>query len=126
MSDFIACHHGRSLTLYFYNVYCNNGGDPANREAFTYNGKLPRTREQVIVMMADAVEAASRTLKDYSEESISNLVEKIMANRFDDSQLMEADISFRDINVVKESFKIYLQQIYHARIAYPKRQQSKG
>ena len=76
--------------------------------------------------MADAVEAASRTLKDYSEESISNLVEKIMANRFDDSQLMEADISFRDINVVKESFKIYLQQIYHARIAYPKRQQSKG
>ncbi|MBQ6073495.1 MAG: HDIG domain-containing protein [Bacteroidales bacterium] len=126
VSDFIACHHGRSLTLYFYNVYCNNGGDPANREAFTYNGKLPRTREQVIVMMADAVEAASRTLKDYSEENISNLVEKIMANRFDDSQLMEADISFRDINVVKESFKIYLQQIYHARIAYPKRQQSKG
>ncbi len=88
--DFIASHHGKSLTLYFYNVYCNNGGDPSNKAAFTYNGKLPRTKEQVVVMMADAV---------------------------------EADISLRDINLVKESFKRYLMQIYHARIAYPKRQQ---
>lgn len=124
VSDFIASHHGKSLTLYFYNVYCNNGGDPSNKEAFTYNGKLPRTKEQVVVMMADAVEAASRTLKDYSEESISALVEKILASRFDDSQLAEADISIRDINLVKESFKRYLMQIYHARIAYPKRQKT--
>ena len=123
VSDFIACHHGRSVTLYFYNVYCNAGGDPANKEAFTYNGKLPRTKEQVVVMMADAVEAASRTLKDYSEESISALVDKILESRLDDSQLTEADISLRDINIVKDSFKRYLQQIYHARIAYPKRQQ---
>ncbi|MBR5099942.1 MAG: HDIG domain-containing protein [Bacteroidales bacterium] len=122
VTDFIACHHGRSVTLYFYNVYCNNGGDPANKEAFTYNGILPRTKEQVVVMMADAVEAASRTLKDYSEESISALVERILAAKFDDSQLAEADISLKEINVVKESFKRYLQQIYHARIAYPKRQ----
>ncbi|MBQ5435520.1 MAG: HDIG domain-containing protein [Bacteroidales bacterium] len=122
VTDFIACHHGRSVTLYFYNVYCNNGGDPANKAAFTYNGILPRTKEQVVVMMADAVEAASRTLKDYSEESISALVDRIMANRFDDSQLAEADISIRDINQVKKSFKTYLMQIYHARIAYPKRQ----
>ena len=122
VSDFIACHHGRSVTLYFYNVYCNNGGDPANREAFTYNGILPKSKEQVVVMMADAVEAASRSLKDYSEESISALVDKIMTNRFDDSQLAEANISIKDINTVKESFKRYLQQIYHARIAYPKRQ----
>ena len=121
VSDFIASHHGRSVTLYFYNVYCNTGGDPANKAPFTYNGKLPRTREQVVVMMADAVEAASRTLKDYSEESISALVEKILASRFDDSQLAEADISLREINLVKSSFKRYLQQIYHARIAYPKR-----
>lgn len=126
VTDFIACHHGKSLTLYFYNVYCNAGGDPANKEPFTYNGKLPRTKEQVVVMMADAVEAASRTLRDYSEESISALVERIMTNRFDDSQLAEADISIRDINIVKESFKRYLQQIYHARIAYPKRQQTPG
>lgn len=121
VADFIASHHGRSLTSYFYNVYCNSGGDPADKTAFTYNGKLPRTKEQVVVMMADAVEAASRTLKDYSEESISALVEKILAAKLDDSQLAEADISLRDINLVKASFKRYLQQIYHARIAYPKR-----
>ena len=122
--DFIASHHGKSLTLYFYNVYCNSGGDPSNKEAFTYDGKLPKTKEQVVVMRADAIEAASRTLKDYSEESISALVEKILASRLDDSQLAEADISLRDINLVKESFKRYLMQIYHARIAYPKRQPS--
>ena len=82
--DFIASHHGRSRTLYFYNVYCNGGGDPANTEPFTYNGILPKTKEQVVVMMADAVEAASRSLKDYSEESISQLVERILASRFED------------------------------------------
>lgn len=122
VTDFIASHHGRSMTLYFYNVYCNNGGDPGNKEPFTYKGKLPRSKEQVVVMMADAVEAASRSLKDYSEESISDLVDKILALKFDDSQLAEADISIREINLVKESFKRYLGQIYHARIAYPKRQ----
>ena len=74
------------------------------------------------MMMADAVEAASRTLKDYSEESISNLVERILASRFDDNQLAQADISFKEIREVKASFKQYLQQIYHARIAYPKQQ----
>ncbi len=120
--DFIASHHGRSKTLYFYNVYCNAGGDPANTEPFTYNGKLPETKEQVVVMMADAVEAASRSLKDYSEQSISNLVERILASRLDDSQLARADISLKEIGEVKASFKRYLQQIYHARIAYPKRQ----
>ncbi len=120
--DFIASHHGRSKTLYFYNVYCNAGGDPANTDPFTYNGKLPETKEQVVVMMADAVEAASRSLKDYSEQSISNLVERILASRLDDSQLARADISLREIGEVKASFKRYLQQIYHARIAYPKRQ----
>ncbi len=123
VADFIASHHGHSLTLYFYNSYCNAGGDPANKEPFTYDGKLPRTKEQVVVMMADAVEAASRTLKDYSEESISDLVERILKNKFDDSQLAEAAISIKEINTVKASFKQYLQQIYHARIAYPKRQQ---
>ena len=121
MTAFIASHHGRSRTQYFYNVYCNAGGDPANVAPFTYNGQLPRTREQVIVMMADAVEAASRTLEDYSEERISALVDRILDSKADESQLQEADISLREIGVVKASFKQYLQQIYHARIAYPKR-----
>lgn len=119
--DFIRTHHGHSKTMYFYNRYCNEGGDPSNLAPFTYDGGLPTTKEQAIVMMADAVEAASRTLKSYSYESISTLVESILAGRLSDEQLVNADISFREIGVVKESLKQYLMQVYHARIVYPKR-----
>ena len=117
--DFITSHHGRSQTGYFYTQYCNEGGDPADIDAFTYQGTLPTAKEQVVVMMADAVEAASRTLKDYSAESISRLVEGITSQRISDSQLIMADISIKEINVVKAVFKKHLQEIYHARIAYP-------
>lgn len=117
--DFIKTHHAKSLTLYFYAQYCNNGGDPANTEPFSYHGMLPVTKEQVVVLMADAVEAASRSLKDYSAESISNLVENIIGKRLNDSQLVEADISIKDIEIVKRIFKDHLNQIYHGRIAYP-------
>ena len=123
VTDFIATHHGQSLTAYFYNMYCNNGGDPSNKDAFRYHGRLPESKEQVILMMADAVEAASRTLKSYTEESISELVENILALKFDVSQMACADISVKDVNTVKESFKDYLKQIYHARIAYPQLKQ---
>lgn len=119
--DFIKTHHARTLTAYFYNVYCNAGGDSQNVEPFTYQGELPTTKEQVIVLMADAVEAASRTLKDYNQESISNLVESIIAKRLSDSQLVNADISIKDITKVKEIFKQHLLQVYHARIIYPER-----
>lgn len=119
--DFIRTHHAKSQTLYFYNVYCNNGGDPENKEAFTYHGQYPRTKEQVVVLMADAVEAASRSLQEYTEESISALVEKIVAARLAEEQLVEAEISIKEINTVKEMFKAQLMQIYHARIAYPER-----
>ncbi len=117
--DYITSHHGRSQTGYFYTQYCNEGGDPADIDAFTYQGTLPTSKEQVVVMMADAVEAASRTLKDYSAESISKLVEGITSQRISDSQLAMADISIKEINVVKAVFKKHLQEIYHARIAYP-------
>ena len=117
--DFITSHHGRSQTAYFYMQYCNNGGDPSNKEDFTYQGTLPTAKEQVVMMMADAVEAASRTLKDYSAESISKLVDGITSQRISDSQLAMADISIKEINVVKAVFKKHLQEIYHARIAYP-------
>lgn len=123
VADFITSHHGRSQTGYFYTQYCNNGGDPANKDAFTYQGTLPTAKEQVVVMMADAVEAASRTLKDYSAESISKLVDGITSQRISDSQLAMADISIKEINVVKAVFKKHLQEIYHARIAYPAKKQ---
>ena len=84
-----------------------------------YHGELPRSKEQVIVLMADAVEAASRSLKDYTPESISNLVDSITGKRLSDSQLVEADISIKDIEIVKRMFKERLEQVYHERIAYP-------
>lgn len=120
--DFITSHHGHSQTLYFYNKFCNDGGDPALIDQFTYKGTLPTTCEQVTVMMADAVEAASRSLKDYSKESISDLVENILGRRISESQLAMADISIREINIIKDLFKKQLGEIYHARIAYPKQQ----
>lgn len=119
--DFIRTHHAKSQTLYFYNVYCNNGGDPQNKDPFTYHGEFPHSKEQVVVLMADAVEAASRSLKEYTEESISALVEKIIAARLAEEQLVEAEISIKEINTVKEMFKAQLMQMYHARIAYPER-----
>ena len=125
VSDFILTHHGRTLTEYFYNVYCNAGGDPSGKEPFTYGGMLPQTKEQAILMLCDAVEAASRTLKSYTEESVSALVENIYAGKMSAGQFAEADITFKELSIVKDSLKTYILQIHHARIAYPKRK-SKG
>ena len=119
--DFIRTHHAKSQALYFYNKYINEGGTPENIDVFTYPGPLPTTKEQVIVLMADAVEAASRTLQDYSVESIDALVDKIIAQRLSDSQLVDANISMKEINTVKRVFKDYLHRIYHERIKYPDR-----
>lgn len=119
VTDFIRTHHARTLTYYFYAEYCNGGGDPDNREPFTYHGELPTTKEQVAVMMADSVEAASRSLKSYSAESISEMVDAVTANKLNDSQLINADISIKDIARIKAVFKSRLEQVYHERIAYP-------
>lgn len=121
VTDFIRSHHGLSRAGYFYTQYCNEGGDPANVAPFTYDGALPKTKEQAILMIADSVEAASRTLKDYSQESISELVDRIVAAKSAEGQFDEADITIAEIGKVKNSLKTSLQQIYHARISYPKR-----
>lgn len=122
--DFILTHHGKTQTLYFYNQYVNSGGDPSNIDKFTYNGNLPVSKEQVIVMMADAVEAASRSLKDYSSETISVLVEKMVDERISENQLVESFISIKEINLMKEVFKLKLSQAYHTRVVYPERNKS--
>ena len=74
-------------------------------------------------MLCDAIEAASRSLKDYSHQSISDLVERIVKAKMDDGQFEEADISLKELNLVKSVLKDYLQQIYHARVAYPRRKE---
>ena len=88
---------------------------------FFYDGVKPSTKEQVILMIADAVEAASRSLKGYSQDSISRLVDKLIDGKAAAGQFTDADISLREINTVKDVLKAYLQQMYHSRVAYPRR-----
>lgn len=120
VTSFIKTHHAHSMTGYFYTTYVKSGGDPENKMPFTYNGELPTTEEQVIVMMSDALEAASRTLKDYSQESISALVESIVSARVAEGMLVNADIPVSHITRMKGIFVRHLTQIYHERITYPK------
>ena len=119
--EFIETHHGTTCTAYFYNKYLVEGGSEDDRIEFCYDGVKPKTKEQVILMLCDAVEAASRSLKNYSAESISELVDRITAGKIDDGQLSESEISLSELNVAKDVMKTYLQQMYHARVAYPKR-----
>jgi len=121
VTDFIKTHHGTSNTGYFYTKYLNDGGDPNDVDSFFYNGEKPHSKEQVILMICDSVEAASRTLKDNSPETFSDFVEGIVAGKIKLGQLDEADISIKQLNTVKEVLKGYLSQIYHERVVYPKR-----
>ncbi len=118
--DMIASHHGTTKTMFFYTQYCNAGGDPANTEPFTYKGKLPENKEEVVLMFADSVEAASRSLNDYSQQSIAALVNRIMDGKIADGQIAKGDITLGEIDKLKQIFTENLQQIYHGRIAYPK------
>ena len=99
--------------------HINSGGDPSDAHLFTYEGIMPKYKEQVVVMMADAVEAASRSLRDYSEESISGLVERVVEERISDGQLLEAEISLKEIKMVKDVFKQRLSGMYHSRMVKP-------
>lgn len=119
--DFIACHHGTTTTGYFYTKYLNEGGDPSAVADFTYPGPLPVSKEQVILMLCDALEAASRTLKDFSAESVGSFVEKICSDKSRAGQFDSAGISMRELDTVKQTLKSYIVQVHHGRIAYPKR-----
>lgn len=121
IQDFILTHHGTSNTSYFYNKYLNEGGDPNDVSDFFYPGRKPQTKEQIILMICDTLEAASRTLKDNSAATFSTFVENIVASKMKSGQFDEADISIKDLNTVKETLKSYLSQIYHERVVYPQR-----
>ena len=121
IQDFILTHHGTSNTSYFYNKYLNEGGDPNDVSDFFYKGRKPQTKEQIILMICDTLEAASRTLKDNSAATFSVFVENIVASKMKIGQFDQADISIKDLNTVKEMLKAYLSQIYHERVVYPQR-----
>ena len=122
IKDFIRTHHGTSAAGYFLTTYLNDGGDPADVDDFYYKGIRPMTKEQVVLMICDSVEAASRSLKDYSYDTISALVDRLVDSKIADGQFADADISLKEVEVVKKEIKAYLQQMYHTRIAYPKRE----
>ena len=88
---------------------------------FYYDGVKPTTKEQVILMLCDTIEAASRSLKDYSKENISSLVDRIVEGKVNDGQFTNADVSLRELNTLKDVIKAYLTQMYHSRVKYPPR-----
>ena len=120
IKDFISTHHGTGLTKYFYINYCNEHPDEqVDKEMFQYPGPNPFTREQAILMMADTVEAASRSLKEYTEESISALTNKLIDSQVAGGFFRECPITFRDIALAKSVLIERLKSIYHTRISYP-------
>ena len=120
---FITTHQGRTKTKYFYNSYVNaNPGITPDENVFMYPGPIPFSKETAILMMADAVEARSRTLGEYTEKSISEMIENMIDSQIADGQLKDAPISFRDVETVKKVFTEKIKNIYHNRITYPELQ----
>ena len=121
ISDFISTHHGEGLTMYFYVKYKNAHPDEdVDPEPFRYPGPNPFTREQAVLMMCDTVEAASRSLKEYTEENISKLVNTLIDRQVSENYFRDCPITFRDITVAKQTLIERLKSIYHTRIQYPK------
>ncbi len=118
--DFIATHHGTSTPKYFYNSWKNaNPGKEIDSAAFSYPGPNPFSKETAILMMADTVEAASRSLPEYTEETIRKLVNKLIDSQMQEGLFQKAPITFREVDMIKELFVEKLQTIYHSRIVYP-------
>lgn len=118
--DFIATHHGTSMTYYFYKKFTEkNPRDPEKEKDFVYPGPKPFSKETAIVMMADAVEASSRSLDKQTDESINELVERILLLKEQEGQFSDVPFTFRDMSDIKSAFKRRLATMYHGRIAYP-------
>lgn len=120
IKDFIAQHHGAGKAKYFYTLTCNAHPDEEIDPApYTYPGPNPNTKETSILMMADSTEAASRSLTDHSDESISNLVNRIIDSQIADGLMKDSPISFRDVEKIKQCFISRLCTMYHSRVKYP-------
>jgi glutamyl-tRNA synthetase len=120
VKDFIATHHGTGPTRYFYTIYKNEHPDQEPpKEAFYYPGPNPFSKETAILMMADTIEAASHSLTEYSESSISDLVEKLIGRQIQEGAYKNVPITFQELEIIKSVFKQKLKSIYHTRIAYP-------
>ena len=126
IKDFILTHHGASMVRYFYVQAVNKYGEEnVDKAKFTYPGPNPFTREQAILMMSDAIEASSRSLKEYTTEAITELVNRIIDGQVANGAFVNCPITFRDISEAKQTFIDSLQVIYHTRISYPEIKQPK-
>lgn len=118
--DFIAQHHGKGTTKYFYTMACKaNPEGEVDPGPYTYPGPNPQSKETAIVMMADACEAATRSLKEPDEATITAIVDRIVSSQLKDGLLNEAPITLREISIVKQAFINRLRSMYHQRIEYP-------
>lgn len=118
--NFILTHHGTSLTRYFYNTYCNaHPNEEVDKTLFQYPGPKPTTKEAAIVMMADAIEARSRSIEDFSEKSIAELVDQMIDTQIADGQFSETPLSFKDVEDIRRVFKARITAMNHHRISYP-------
>ena len=116
--DFIRTHHGTNLVYYFYKKEVENQGD-ANKKDFTYPGPIPFSKETAILMMADSVEAASKSLKNPTSSKIDGFVENIINGQMEHGQFLNANITFQEIQTIKKVLKKKLNNIYHLRVEYP-------
>ncbi len=120
LRDLILQHHGKGKAKYFYTIYCRQHPDEEVDESlFTYPGPNPQTKEASLLMMADTVEAASRSLTDHSPAAIAEMVNRLIDAQVNDGLHRESPLSFRDIQTIKESFITRLRTMYHSRVSYP-------
>lgn len=118
--DFISTHHGTTRVEYFYKKHMKgNPDEEVNPDDFTYKGMKPQTKEQAIMMMADSIEAAAKSLPEHTSDAIDGLVEKIVKGKMEKGQFEEAPLTLKELTIVKNSFKKLLKSIYHVRIQYP-------
>ena len=118
--DFIRSHHGTTMVQYFYQSFLKNYPEEiVDEESFRYPGPLPFSRETAVLMMADSVEAASRSLSAPTSESINDIVERVIDAQIAAEQFVNCDITFKDITIIKRIFKKMLMSIYHVRVEYP-------
>ncbi len=124
--DFIAQHHGTSLTYYFYQKAIDEGKEKVREEDFRYPGPKPQTKETAIVLLADAVEAAVRSLPDPTPDKIALTVKKVIDSKVIDGQLDECDLTFRDLDKIARVFTKVLTSMYHQRVVYPEVKNKNG
>ena len=119
--DFLSTHHGTTYTGYFYSSLLKEfPEEKIDENKFRYPGPIPFSKETAVLMMADSVEAASRSLKTYDTETINNLVENIINRQIEGNKFINSNVTFKDINSIKTIFKKKLMNIYHVRVEYPR------